>query len=171
MMGWAAPAAAQRSGRLVQGGETGAIRVSGFAAGSWRGGPGGLRLAEDVLSVSGRFTLARFGFQPWIQGEYFTRPDLQCLPGVPCNDDGWTVLAGVVAPLSVRDTQPGLHLYLLGGIGWAFSAENRFTYLMGLGGAYAVTRRIAPSMEVRWEDPPGIKNVVMVNLGLRLDLF
>lgn len=150
-----------------------AIRVSAFGGVSFRDGPTGLRVAQDVQSLSARVTLPRqTGLQPWVQGEYFVRPDFECLPTLPCNDAGWTALAGVTAPASVHgDTHRGAHAYLLAGVGWAFSAEDRFAYVLGLGLAVVVTHRVAPSLEIRWEDLPGIRNVLMVDLGLRLDLF
>ncbi|MGK7310753.1 MAG: hypothetical protein ACN0LA_00805 [Candidatus Longimicrobiales bacterium M2_2A_002] len=161
----AAPASAQAV-------DPGAIRVSVFGGGSVREGLSGLGIAQDVLSLSARVTLPFQGrLQPWVQGELFTRPDLECPQTLECNTDGVTVLAGVVAPVTAADAEPGLHPYFLGGIGWAFSEEDRFAYLLGIGGAFAFSRRIAPSLEVRWEDLPGIRNVMMVNLGVRLDLF
>jgi hypothetical protein len=110
------------------------------------------------------------GFQPWLQVERFVRPDFICTPPLPCNDAGWTALVGVTAPF-FRGDQAGLNPYLLGGVGWAFSEENRFAYAMGLGFAFRVIPRLAPTLEFRWEDLPGIRNVVMVNLGLRVELF
>lgn len=161
----AAPASAQR-------GDAGAVRVSVFGGGSIREDISGLGVAEDVLTVSARVTLPFQGrIQPWVQGELFTRPDLECPLTLECNTDGVTALAGFVAPVTAVDTEPGLHPYFLGGIGWAFSEEDRFAYVLGVGGAFAFSRRIAPSLEVRWEDLPGIRNIMMVNLGVRLDLF
>lgn len=150
-----------------------AIRVSAFGGFSFREGITGLNVAKDVQSLSARLTLPRqTGLQPWVQGEYFVRPGFECLPTLPCNDAGWTALAGVTASASVQDdTEPGVHPYLLAGVGWAFSAEDRFAYVLGLGLAVVVTHRVAPSLEFRWEDLPGIRNVLMVDLGLRLDLF
>lgn len=148
------------------------IRVAGFGGASLRQGLTGLAIAEHALTVSGRLTWLRRGFRPWVQGEYFTRPGLECPGGIVCNEDGWTALVGVAAPLSARsDFQPGVHPYLLGGVGWAFSVENQFSYLFGVGAAFAFTRRIAPSLEIRWEDFPALTNVVMLTLGLRIDLF
>ena len=108
-----------------------------------------------------------------MQAERFVRPDFECSLPLVCNERGWTALAGVSAPLAGRsnDTEPGVHPYLLAGIGWAFSEENRFAYTMGVGAAFPIFRWFAPSLEVRWEDLPGIRNVVMINVGLRLDLF
>lgn len=161
----AAPGAAQSV-------DPGTVRVSVFGGGSIREDPTGLGIAEDVLSVSARLTLPLQGrFQPWVQGEFFTRPDLECPAVLDCNADGVTALAGVVAPFSADDTRPGFHPYFLGGVGWAFSDEDRFAFVLGIGGAFAFSRRVAPSLEVRWEDFPGIRNVMMVNLGVRLDLF
>lgn len=152
-------------------GERAALRVSGFVAGSLREGPAGFGVARDVVSFSARLMLPRAGPQPWAQVSGFRRPDLECLAGVPCNEDGWTALVGVVQPLSPDDTRPGLNPYLIGGIGYAFSAEDRFSYVFGIGAAFPFDRRVAPSVELRWEDLPGIRNVLMVNIGLRLDLF
>ena len=156
----------------AQDGDRATVRVSGFAAASVREGVTGLRFAEDVLTYSARLTLPyQSAYQPWVQAGLFTRPELECPPGLTCSTEGVTVLAGVVAPLSRDDTGPGAHPYFLGGVGWAFAEEDRFAYVLGLGGAYAVSGRVAPSVEVRWEDLPGIRNVMMVSLGLRLDLF
>lgn len=152
--------------------DPGAIRVSVFGGGSLREDPTGLGVAQDVLSVAARVTLPVQGrFQPWLQVERFTRPELECPAPLQCNTEGMTALAGLVAPFTRNDTEPGVHPYLVGGVGWAFSDEDQFAYVLGIGGAYAVSRRIAPSVEVRWEDLPGIRNVLMVNLGVRLDLF
>ncbi|MFO7895244.1 MAG: hypothetical protein R6U63_16140 [Longimicrobiales bacterium] len=150
-----------------------AIRVSAFGGVSFRDGLTGLNVAKDVQSLSVRLTLPRqTEIQPWVQGEYFVRPDFECLSALPCSDAGWTALAGVTAPISTSgDTDPGVHPYLLAGVGWAFSAEDRFAYVLGVGLAMVVTHRVAPSLEFRWEDLPGIRNVLMVDLGLRLDLF
>ena len=163
-----APAAAQAAV------DRASIRVTGFGGVSLRQGIDRLRLAEDVLSVSARLTLPRrSGLMPWVQAERFVRPDLDCTLPLACNERGWTALGGVTAPLSGRsnDTGPGVHPYLLAGIGWAFSEENRFAYTMGVGAAFPIFQWLAPSLEVRWEDLPGIRNVVMINLGLRLDLL
>lgn len=164
---WATPAAAQREP------DEAAVRVTAYGGVSLREGLGGLRWAKDVASTSVRLTRPhRVGVQPWIQLERFVRPDFECLPSLACNDTGWTALVGMVAPFGGADTRPGvLHPYLLAGVGWAFSDENRFAYAMGLGAAFPVVRRFAPAVEIRWEDLPGIRNVVMVNLGLRVDLF
>ncbi|MDX1673804.1 MAG: hypothetical protein R3314_03285 [Longimicrobiales bacterium] len=147
------------------------VRLSTFVGGSLRERPDGLGLADDVLSASVRATLPRRGFQPWAQVEAFRRPNLACPAGIPCNTEGWTALAGVVAPITPNDMEPGAHPYFLAGIGWAFSEESQFAYTLGAGVGLALTRRVAPSAEVRWEELPGIRNVVMLNLGLRVDLF
>ena len=147
------------------------VRLTPLVGGSMRERPDGLAFADDVRSVSVRATLPRRGLQPWVQIEAFRRPILVCQTGIPCNTEGWTALAGVVAPISPNDMEPGVHPYFLGGIGWAFSEESQYAYTLGAGVAVALTRRVAPSAEVRWEDLPGIRNVMMLNLGLRVDLF
>lgn len=166
LMAAAAPVAAQS-------GDGGAVRVSVFGAGSMREGISGLQFAQDVVAFSARVTLPRqSAYQPWVQVQRFTRPDLVCPDGITCTTEGVTALAGVVAPFTRNDREPGvLHPYFLGGIGWVFAEQEQFAYVLGVGGAYAVTGRLAPSLEVRWEDLPGIRNVMMVSLGLRLDLF
>lgn len=151
--------------------EPATVRVSAFVAGSLREGPSGFGVARDVRSYSARVTLPWPGLQPWAQLGGFYRPDYECLAEVPCNDEGWTALVGVVQSLSPDDTRPGLNPYLVGGIGAAFSEEDQFAYILGIGAAYPFNRRVAPSVELRWEDLPGITNVLMVNLGLRFDLF
>lgn len=148
-----------------------AFRVSVFGAGSLRDSPTGFRVARDVISYSVRFTLPRrASFHPWVQAGRFERPELDCRPGIPCNDDGWTVHGGVALPLSVDDTRGGPNVHLLTGLGAAFSAEDRFSYALGFGLSYPVARW-APSGELVWVDLPGIRNVMMLNLGLRVDLF
>ncbi len=37
--------------------------------------------------------------------------------------------------------------------------------------AVPLSGRIAPTLELRWEDLPGIRNVVMLNLGLIVDFL
>lgn len=148
------------------------LRVSGFAAGSLREGPDGIRLAKDVRSLTARITLVRpLSYQPFLQYERYGRPDLPCVAGFPCNDQGWIGLVGVTLPLTYGEDRPGLHPYAIAGIGWVFSDENKFTYQLGAGFALAFTRWFAPSLEFRWEDLPSLRNVVMVHLGLRLTLF
>lgn len=161
---WTAPAAAQEDDRAT-------LRLSGFVAGSLREGPAGFGVARDVRSFTVRLTVPRLGLQPWAQVGGFYRPDFECIAGVPCNDEGWTALVGVVGPLSPDDTRPGVQPYLVGGIGAAFSEEDQFAYILGIGASVPLNPRVAPSVELRWEDLPGITNVLMVNLGLRLDVF
>ena len=147
------------------------VRVSAFAAASLREGPTGLGVGRDVLSVTARVTWPRRGIQPWAQVGAFTRPNLSCLPGLRCNSEGWTALAGVALPFSRDDTQPGVQSYLLGGVGVGVSEETTAAYLVGVGSSLVILPRVAPSLEVRWEHLPGIRNVVMLNLGVRIDLF
>lgn len=165
MGAWTAHAAAQG------GADRPAVRVTAYGGASLRDGVGGLRWAEDVLSTGVRLTYPRrVGYEPWLQAERFVRPDFDCTPPLACNDSGWTALAGVTARF-VGGNEPGVHPYLLAGVGWAFSEENRFAWTMGLGFAFQVIPRLAPTLEVRWEDLPGIQNVATVNLGLRVELF
>lgn len=148
------------------------VRAAAFVAGSLREGPTGLGVARDVRSVSFRLEMPRPGSaQPWVQIAGFLRPDLECPPEVPCNTDGRVALAGLTLPLSLDDTRPGVHPYFVAGAGAAFSTERAFAYLMGIGAAIPLTPRVAPALEIRWETLPGIRNVVMATLGLRVDLF
>lgn len=160
-----APAAAQTP-------EGPALRVRVLAGGSVRQKPTRIAIAEDVRTLAARLTLPRQArLQPWIQAQAFTRPRLVCPETLACNTDGWTALIGVTAPFSADDLEPGVHSHLVAGIGWGFSEQDRFAYLFGGGMTFAVIPRLAPTLEVRWEDFPGIQNVIMVNLGLRIDLF
>lgn len=161
-----APASAQRIDRQ------GLVRVSAFAAGSFREGPTGFGVARDVVSYSLRLTLPRgAGMHPWLQAGWFVRPDLECPADLTCNTEGWTARGGVTLPLSTDDTRPGLHPYLLAGIGMAFSEEDELSWLFGFGTALALTPRLAPALELHWDQLPGIRNVLMLNLGLRIGLF
>lgn len=148
------------------------IRVTGLAGGSFREGPSGFGLARDVVTYSLRLSLrSGLGFQPWIQAGQFTRPDLVCPSALPCSSEGWHLRGGVVLPFSPDDTGPGVHLYLLGGLGGAFSEQDRFSVVLGIGGSVPLTPWFAPVVEVHWDQLPGISNVVMANLGVRIDLF
>lgn len=167
MMAWAVPVSVRAQDRP----ERPLVRASAFVAASLREGPTGIGVGRDVRSFSARVTWSRRGVQPWVQASGFTRPDLACLPGLPCNTDGWTALAGVTLPFSRDDSQRGIHSYFLGGVGAGFSEESIFAYLLGVGTTLAIVPRVAPSFEVRWEDLPGIRNVVMLSLGLQVDLF
>jgi hypothetical protein len=160
----AAPVAAQAR-------DAPAIRFSAFAGASLREAVTGPRFAEDVLSGSFRVTYLRPQLRPWIQVERFVRPELECQPPLTCSEEGWTALAGVTATSGRRDTRPGLHVHLMAGIGWAFAEEERLVYALGVGAAYPLTPWLAPSLEFRWEDLPGIRNVFMINAGIRLDVF
>ena len=160
-----APAAAQTP-------EGPALRVRVLAGGSIRQKPNGLAIAEDVRTLAARLTLPRQArLQPWVQAQAFTRPGLACDGSLPCNTGGWTALVGVTAPFSADDLEPGVHSHLLAGIGWGFSEQDRFAYLVGAGMTFAWMPRLAPTLEVRWEDFPGIQNVIMIHVGLRIDLF
>ena len=161
-----APSSAQR----IDG--QGRVRMSAFAAGSFREGPDGFGVARDVVSYSLRLTLPRgMGLHPWVQAGRFIRPDLECPADLTCNADGWTARGGVTLPLSTDDTRPGFHPYLVGGIGMAFSEQDELSWLFGFGSALALTPRIAPAVELYWDQLPGIRNVLMLSLGLRISLL
>lgn len=160
------PAAAQEPS------EAALVRTSAFVAGSLREGLDGFGVARDVRSLSFRVAVPRRqAMQPWLQLGRFVRPDLECPQGVACNVDGWTALVGAVFPLSADATRPGVHPHLVGGVGGAFSAQDKLVYLLGVGAAVPLAPRVAPVIEFRWEDLPGIRNVLMATFGLRVDLF
>jgi hypothetical protein len=149
------------------------LRVTGLVGGSFQDSPtAGLGLARDVVSYSLRLSLRRGnGIQPWVQGGWFTRPDLVCPADLVCSSEGWTLRGGAVMPFFPDDTRPGVQPYLLAGLGGAFSERNRFSVLLGIGAAVPLTRWFAPVVELQWDQLPEISNVLMVNLGLRIDLF
>lgn len=148
------------------------LRITGLVGGSVREGPAGFGLARDVVSYGARLTLRRgMGIQPWVQVGGFTRPDLVCPDNLTCNSHGWTVRGGVALPFSPNDTRPGIQPYLLGGLGWGFSEQNKFSVLLGIGFAAPLTPWFAPVVELQWVQLPGTTNILMVNLGLRLDPF
>jgi hypothetical protein len=157
----------------AQGYEPALVRVTGFGGVSLRQGITGFRIAEDVRSASVRVTWVRSRLRPWVQAERFVRPALECQPPLTCNEDGWTALVGVSPAFSPggADTGPGLHPYVTTAIGWAFAEQDQFAYLLGVGAALPITPWLAPSLEFRWEDLPGIRNVLMMTAGIRLDLF
>ncbi len=162
---WPGHALGQESGQ-------GALRVTGMVGGSLRDGLNGFGVARDVVNFSVRLSLPKgLGIQPWVQAGGFNRPDLICEAALPCNTEGWTLRGGVALPFSPDDSRPGVHPYMIGGIGAAFAEEDTFSWLLGIGTSYSLTPRLAPVFELRWEDLPGIRNVLMLNLGLRLDLF
>ncbi len=157
---------------LAQGYEPALIRVTGYGGVSLREGITGFRFAEDVRSASVRVTWLRSRLHPWLQAERFVRPGLECQPPLTCIENGWTALVGVSPAFTAgADTEPGVHSYVTTAIGWAFAEEDRFAYLLGIGAAFPITPWLAPSLEFRYEDLPGIRNVLMMNLGIRLDLF
>ena len=165
-LAWPAEGAAQ----VVDGDAS--VRVWTFAAGSLREGPSGFGFARDVVSYSLRVSLPRGAdVQPWVQAGWFERPDLECPAGAVCNLDGWTARAGVILPFSTDDTRPGLHSYLVGGIVMAFATEDELSWLLGLGMTLTVTPSFAPAVELHWDQLPGIRNVLMINLGARISLF
>lgn len=150
----------------------GLVRVSAFVGGSFRDSPAGFGVARDVVSYSLRLSLPRgAGMHPWLQAGRFVRPDLECPAELTCNTEGWTARVGVTLPLSTDDTRPGLHPYLVGGIGMAFAEEDELSWLVGFGTALALTPRVAPVLELHWDQLPGIRNVLMLNVGLRIGLF
>lgn len=162
---WPETGSAQRPGSGT------GLRVTGLVGGSFREGPSGFGVARDVVTYSVRLSLRRgMGLQPWVQAGGFTRPDLTCLPDLPCSSEGWTLRGGVVLPFSPDDTRPGVQPYLVGGLGGAFSEQDRFSVALGIGVAVPLAPWFAPVVELQWDQLPGISNVLMVNLGLRIDL-
>jgi hypothetical protein len=149
-----------------------AVWVSAFAAGSLREGLTGFRVARDVVGGSVRLTALRDGaLQPWLQADAFRRPDLECVEDLPCNDDGWLARVGATVSLSAENDRPGLQPHLLGGMGAGFSEETEFSYLLGFGVGWLVSPRLTPLLEFRWERIPGLRNVFMLNGGIRIGLF
>lgn len=161
----ATPASAQRAD------EAAGVRVSGFAAVSFREGLDGVRVARDVLTASARVELPRLLPRLWAQADLFERPQLDCSPEITCNREGLALFVGGTLPLSLDDTRRGVHPYGLGAAGVGFSAETTLAYIVGFGAAIVPTDRVAFSAEARFETLPGIRNILMANLGVRLDLF
>ncbi|NIP77997.1 MAG: hypothetical protein GWM90_01855 [Gemmatimonadetes bacterium] len=148
------------------------VAVAGFVAGSLLGGADGSGFADDVVGASMRLTLVRRrALQPWVQLDAFDRPDLECLEGLACNEDGWIARVGATLPLSTDENRPGVQPRVFAGIGAGFSEETEFSYVLGIGAGWLITPRVMPVFEFRWEQLPGIRNIVMLNGGLRIGLF
>ena len=148
------------------------VYVTAWSGFSIREGQTTLRVADDMMSVGGRVTLQRtLAPQPWVQVDYFWRPELRCDASFACNDEGIALRGGVLLPLTEDETRPGLHPAFLAGVGVGFAEETAFSYLLGLGGAWLLHPRLAPTFEVRWERVPGLRNVVIVGAGLRIGVL
>lgn len=165
----AGPAAAQRRGGD---GDPPRALLAAWSGLSLREGQTEFRFAEDVIEVGARLTLNReWAFKPWVQVDWFTRPELTCLEGFPCNDDGIVLRGGLTLPISDDDTRPGVHPRLLAGVGVGISDETELAYMLGFGAAWSLHPRLAPVFEFRWERVPGFRNVAILGIGLRLGLL
>ena len=123
---------------------------------------------DDVVHAGLRLELRRWRTWPFVQFDRFVRPGLECVEPFTCYDEGWQIRGGVTAGMP-DDTQPGLHSAVALGLGAGIvDGEASFTYLGGLGLHYNIAPRLAPRLEIRWERYPGIKNIVVAALGLRL---
>ena len=144
---------------------------SGF---SIREGQRTIRFADDMMELGGRITLNRRAApRPWVQVDYFWRPDLSCVDdALACNDDGIVVRGGFTLPLSEDEFRNrGVHPRLFAGLGAGFSEETELAYLFGIGAAWTLHPRLAPAFEVRWERVPGLLSVVMLAAGLRVGIL
>ena len=148
------------------------IALTGWGGVSIREGQSSFRFAEDLRTYGIRVALTRFGVHPWVQADRFVRPDLVC-PGVgDCATEGFLFRAGATLPLVVDPDEPGLQPRLVSGIGLSLADDRtRFSYLLGIGATWVLHPRLAPAFEVRWERVPGLRNVVMLNAGMRFGLF
>lgn len=147
--------------------------VTGSGGLSIREGQATLRFAEDLRELGGRITLyLPRAVLPWIQVDRFTRPDLFCPGGAECYPEGTLLRAGFTLPVTEDDLAPGVHPRLVAGIGAAFTeGHTGFSYLLGVGVAWPLHPRLAPTAEVRWERLPGLRNIVMLNAGLRVGIL
>lgn len=148
------------------------VLVTGWSGFSMQEGQQTFRFAEDLLLFGVRASLhRRAAARPWVQVDRFTRPDLVCPAGIPCNESGFLVRAGVTIPFTEDDTSPGFHPRFVAGVGAGFSEEIELAYLLGLGGAWTLHPRLAPVFEVRWERVPGLINTLVLGLGLRVGIL
>ena len=145
--------------------------TSGF---SIREGQRTIRFADDMVEVGGRVTLNREdAARPWVQVDYFRRPDLSCVDEqLACNIEGVAVRGGFTLPMSDDEFRSrGVHPRLFAGLGAGFSEETELSYLFGFGFAWTLHPRFAPTFDVRWERVPGLRSVVMLAAGLRLGIL
>lgn len=175
LLGWAVAFAALASDAAAAQEEEArvpTVRLAAWAGFSLREGQATLRFADDLVEFGARLAWDRgAALHPWVQIDRFERPDLNCVPGIPCNADGLLLRGGVLVPLSEDHTTPGLHPSLLAGIGAGFSTETELAYLLGFGLAWRLHPRLAPGFEARWERVPGLRAVAVVAAGLELGLF
>lgn len=145
--------------------------TSGF---SIREGQRTIRFADDLVEIGGRVTLNReHAARPWVQVDYFRRPDLSCVDEqLACNTDGVAVRGGFTLPMSDDEFRGrGVHPRLFAGLGAGFSQETELSYLFGFGVAWTLHPRLAPTFDLRWERVPGLRSVVMLGAGLRLGIL
>ena len=150
------------------------ILATAWSAFSIREGQRTIRFADDMVEIGGRVTLNRRAApRPWVQVDYFRRPDLSCVDeNLPCNTDGLVVRGGVTLPLSEEEFRTrGVHPRLFAGLGAGFSEETELAYLFGFGVAWTLHPRLAPVFDVRWESVPGLRSVIMLAAGLRLGVL
>lgn len=150
------------------------ILATAWTGFSIREGERTIRFADDMVEIGGRIALnRRAAARPWVQVDYFRRPDLRCLDeSLPCNDDGIVVRGGFTLPLSEDEFRTrGVHPRLLGGLGVGFSEQTGLAYLLGVGAAWTLHPRFAPVFEVRGERVPGLRSTVILGAGLRLGIL
>lgn len=150
------------------------ILATAWSAFSIREGQRTIRFADDMVEIGGRVSLNRDAApRPWVQVDYFRRPDLSCVDEtLPCNSDGFVLRGGLTLPLSDEEFRTrGVHSRLFAGLGAGFSEETELAYLFGFGVAWTLHPRLAPVSEVRWESVPGLRSVVMLAAGLRLGIL
>lgn len=165
------PARAQA--RPDEGADPPTILATAWSAFSIREGQRTIRFADDMVELGGRVTLNRQAApRPWVQVDYFRRPDLRCVETLPCNNDGLVLRGGFTLPLSEEEFRTrGVHPRLFAGLGAGFSEQTEFAYLFGFGVAWSLHPRLAPVFDVRWERVPGLRSVVMLGAGLRLGIL
>lgn len=148
------------------------IQLTGWGGVSLREGAQSLRVGKDYVAFGLRATWWRGGaVRPWLQGDRFERPELVCVAGLPCSDQGWLVRAGIVVPFSDDDSIRGVHPYLAAGMGAGFGDDTIFAYMGGIGIHWTVTPRVAPSAEFRFERVPGLRFIYTLNGGIRIGLL
>ena len=130
----------------------------------------GFRVGEDLVTYGISLGWARpGGIQPWVEGARFIRPGLDCLPSLPCEDEGWMARAGAILALSQDELEPGVHGSFRVGVGATFADETDWTYLVGIELLWRTLPRVAPFVEFRWDHVAGI-NMTMAGVGLRVEL-
>lgn len=148
------------------------LQLTGWGGVSLREGAESFRVGKDLVSFGVRATLWRRGpLHPWVQADRFERPNLVCVVGIPCTDQGWLLRGGILVPFSDDESVRGVHPYLTAGLGAGFSDNTFFSYLGGIGLHWTLWPRIAPSAEFRFERVPGLRFIYTLNGGIRIGLL